>query len=192
MLADPSFQGPQDNPFQSPQNMPSKHDAKFKPGVGRGYVNQVPIIATLLLVQGALMFLMALIFAMNSVMFTQFDMFAMETLGGPQPDPEAQKEIAQMGRIVFWATGILGAVVCLLGILHIVAGILAFQYRGRRLTIVTLVLGLSGIVTCYCAPTSIGLLVYGLIIYMHPAVKRAFVMKKSGLSNSDIQSLFFH
>ncbi len=190
MLGDNPLQGPQDNPFQSPQNMPSLHDAKFKPGFGRGYVNQVPIIATLLLVQGALMFLMALIFAMNSVMFTQFDMFAMQPPGAPQPDPETQQKIAEMSRMVFWAMGILGAAVGSLGILHIVAGILAFQYRGRRLTIVTLVLGLSGVLTCYCAPTSIGLLIYGLIIYMHPAVKQAFVMKESGLSNNDIQSHF--
>ncbi|MFK7768327.1 MAG: hypothetical protein AB8B55_13980 [Mariniblastus sp.] len=176
------------NPYQSPCEAVPKSKVQSKPGYGRVYINQVAVVSTLMLVQGALLLLVALILVINSVMFTQFGLFDI-----PNPnanDPEVQRGIAAGKVIMFWVFGGLGAASAMIGILHIIAGILGFQYRGRRLTIFTLCIGLVSMLTCYCAPTAIALMVYGLIIFMHPSVKQAFEMKKSGLTNQEIQMHF--
>jgi hypothetical protein len=43
---------------------------------------------------------------------------------------------------------------------------------------------------CYCAPTSIGVLVYGLIVYFNPAVVAAFELGKRGLRGDAILASF--
>ena len=179
-----------ENPYQTPKETASGFGAKSTPTYGRAYVNQVPVIATLLLVQGVFLFFMAVVLVANGVMLFQFDMFNVPEFD--VNDPEAQEKIAMVKRIAFWVMGGMGAAVGSLGVLHIAAGIMAFQYRGRTLGIVALVLGLGAMLTCYCAPTAIGLAIYGMIIYMHPGVKKAFEMKQAGMTNHEIQSQFTH
>lgn len=57
---------------------------------------------------------------------------------------------------------------------YLIAGGMNFFYRGRNYGLTALWLGLLGIGTCYCGPTSVALLVYGLIVYFNPAVMAAF------------------
>jgi hypothetical protein len=54
---------------------------------------------------------------------------------------------------------------------------------------VALVMGSISIGTCYCAPTSIALLVYGLIIYLNNSAVQAFALAKQGLTWSDIEKM---
>jgi hypothetical protein len=45
-------------------------------------------------------------------------------------------------------------------------------------------------ITCYCTPTSIAILVYGLIVYLNPAVAAAFEMGKKGMTGDQILASF--
>jgi hypothetical protein len=60
------------------------------------------------------------------------------------------------------------------GVLRIVAGVLNLTWRGRRLGLVALTVGLVSIVTCCCLPTTVALFAYGNIVYWNPDVRRAF------------------
>ena len=73
--------------------------------------------------------------------------------------------------IIYGAMGLGGFIP---GLLHLVAGIRNLRYKGRTLGIVALGFGLAATMTCYCAPTSIALTVYGLIVYLNPAVAQVF------------------
>src|SRR5205823_5880308 len=66
------------------------------------------------------------------------------------------------------------------GLLRIVAGLFNIRYRRRGLGIAALAVGLVTMMTAYCAPTAIGLAVYGLIVYLNEPVVLAFQMGDSG------------
>jgi hypothetical protein len=53
-----------------------------------------------------------------------------------------------------------------------------------------MVIGMGSVLSCYCAPTGIALLVYGLIVYLNPAVKLAFEMGAQGIPASQILATF--
>jgi hypothetical protein len=75
------------------------------------------------------------------------------------------------------------------GILRIIAGIMNLKYRGRRLGLTALIIGTLSLFTMYCAPTSIALLVDGLIVYMDEDVRRAFALGEQGFSSEKIRRL---
>lgn len=70
------------------------------------------------------------------------------------------------------------------------AGIQNFRYRRRVLGIVSQVCGLASMFGCYCGPTSIMLLIYGLIVYLNPAVQAAFEMGDKGTPTDAILASF--
>ena len=74
------------------------------------------------------------------------------------------------------------------GGLNIAAGIKNLKYRSRTLGIAALCLGIVPVFTCYCAPTAIGILIYGLIIYLNRDVSRAFEMGEQGISPEQIKN----
>ena len=84
----------------------------------------------------------------------------------------------------------MGAPVLISGILRIVAGYQNYQFKGRMLGFVSFILGMSSMLSCYCAPTAIGVLVYGLIIYLNPAVTAAFQMAREGRTGNEILAAF--
>jgi len=45
--------------------------------------------------------------------------------------------------------------------------------------------------SCYCAPTSIALFVYGLIVYLNSDVATAFEMAEQGVSPKEIKATFY-
>ncbi len=92
-----------------------------------------------------------------------------------------------MMRIVF---GVESACAGVLGVLHLAAAYFGFDYRYRAFGITTLILGLCSLLTLYCAPTAIGLGIYGLIVYFNPAVVRAFELRKAGLSKQEMLAEF--
>ena len=93
-----------------------------------------------------------------------------------------------------WVLGViylgLGAPILLAGVLRIFAGVQNFRFRGRTLGIISMIAGMASMLTCYCAPTGIGVLIYGLIVYMNPAVAAAFAMGQQGASGSEILAAF--
>jgi len=141
--------------------------------LGRGLVGHVPLIAIGLIVQGVLELGFALCMILAGLVFAL------------TPDPEMAK-MRPMSGIIFGLA--VPALIC--GVLRIAAGAYNLWYRGRILGMAALGVGLLTMVTCYCAPTSIGLAVYGLIVYLNDSVIAAFAMGDSGKSGAEIQAAF--
>lgn len=69
---------------------------------------------------------------------------------------------------------VIGLPVLAVGILNIVAGIRCLRLRSRILAIVALFCNVIPVFTCYCLPTSVGLMIYGLIVLSRSEVGFAF------------------
>ena len=183
------------NPFSSPA--PSYglaqpgHDKRQS---GLGYVRQIPILAIMTIVQGVLLALVALLCTGYGIFFAFFfegilaeaERAQMQAGAVPAPNP-ADPPLEIIGAI---AIGI-GVFILIISVLHFVAGIRALKYRGRRFIIVTWFLGLIASLTMYCAPTSIGLAIWGLIVFFNPAVKSAFDMVENGMDKKEVERQFY-
>jgi hypothetical protein len=138
-------------------------------------VGQVTVVAILLIVEGALELLVAFILL----------------IGGPAMMLEFEQQSAEVPPAVVGAiVTIFGVVALAAAVLKIVAGIRNLKYRGRTLGIVALVSGVLTMFTCYCAPTALALMVYGLIVYLNGDVARAFEQGKQGWSSDQIKASF--
>ena len=101
-------------------------------------------------------------------------------------------DAAQQDMMV-WVQGFysaFGGIVILLGLGRLAAGITGFWYRGYWFTVASLFAGLISTFTCYCGPTSIGLCIYGLIIYFNPAVVHVYKLMREGMSLDEILAQF--
>ena len=141
-----------------------------------GYVGQVTVISILMIVQGSLVSLVGLL--MLVVGPTIF------SLSGSSHRAEEERMMSLMGGFYILFGGLLLGV----GGLNIAAAIKNLKYRSRTLGITALCLGVLAIFTCYCAPTAIGLMIYGLIIYLNQDVSRAFEMGEQGMSPEQIKN----
>ena len=175
------------NPFQAPSDQ--KHPGySTAPMTGRGYIQQIPVIASLMIVQGVLYLILALIMFGYAVLFSQIENFVDQAEAA-----QMQEEFQDMpGGVTFMIVlfFLVGLPIFALAIMHFIAAFGGFKYRYRTFGIVTLIMGLGASLTCYCAPTAIGLGVYGLIIYFNPAVSRAFELSRQGLSKQEILNQF--
>jgi hypothetical protein len=140
-----------------------------------GYVGQVTVVAILMIVQGTLVSLIGLLCMIAGP--------AMFSLSGSSHQAEEERVIALFGGIYILFGGLLLGT----GGLNIAAGIKNLKYRSRTLGIVALCIGGLAMFTCYCAPTAIGLMIYGLIIYLNQDVSRAFEMGEQGASQDQIR-----
>ncbi len=98
-------------------------------------------------------------------------------------DPEFQQNGPPpevMFTMMSWGYAAVGGGTSLIGLLNIFAGIRNMMLKGRVLGMIALFLGLAASLSCYCMPTSVGLLVYGMIVYLNPAVIRAFQLRAQG------------
>lgn len=181
------------NPYQPPSfdSQQFQDQPAFPPGSAYNYSNwvrHVRTFAVLNLVQGILEILFGLMMSAAGAFFPimarmdEFKKAAAE--GGDGPPPEQ----------VMWMVGgvylVIGVVVLICGILRIVAGIQNYRFKGRTLGFVSLIVGMAPVFTCYCAPTAIALLVFGLIIFLDPAVKAAFEMIKQGRTIDQVLATF--
>jgi hypothetical protein len=174
-----------DNPFQTPQQMSSGQPPIGSPNQGRSYVSQVPVIAALMIAQGVLLLIYALVIVAYAIFFTQMDAFM-----PPEAQAEFEAQMAGQTTILAVVAGVFAAGILILSIMHFVAAYLGFKYKRRVFGIVTLIMGLGSMFTCYCAPTAIGLAVYGMIIYFNPAVAQAFTFGNAGMSKQEIMARF--
>ena len=177
------------NPYESPYSDPYQQPARpYGYGQPTGHertplVQQVRIIAILNAVQGGLEVIMGLIQGSMAFFFPALMMMEQGNQGPGAPPDE-----------FFWVIGLIYGVIGLVlltgGGLRIFAAIRNYRYRGRMLGIVSFGVGLLSIITCYCAPTAIGLLVWGLIAYLNPSVMQAFEMGEQGESPEQIMQHF--
>lgn len=148
-------------------------------------VNQVPVIGILMIVNGALcgLFGVLLIF-MGPFMSTFLD------FQGAQMPPQAQPQMQQMQQMVtmisIWYV-ILGSITALAGVMNIAGGISALRYRSRGLVITALFFNILPLFTCYCLPTSLGLMIWGLIVMFQADVTHAFSLGASGYTADEIK-----
>ena len=143
-----------------------------------GKVLQVTTLAILMIVQGALEAIIG---------------FTLLVMG-----PAMLSTKPTMSRSDQEAVGIVSAVCIILGVLilltaglKIVAGIKNLKYRGRALGMAALISSIVSMLTGYCAPTAIALLIYGLIIYLNDDVRRAFEMGEQGVPPEAIKATPF-
>ena len=177
------------NPYQTPPQAPYGGPG-YGPGkqqnYGRGFVQQIPVISALMIVQGVLYLLLAMLMFGYAFFFSQMDKFMP---AGEQAEFREQFQQSE-GIVVSIVSGSLCLVAFTLATMHFISAYFGFTYRYRVFGIITMILGLGSVMTCYCAPTAIGLAVYGLIIYFNPAVAKAFTMAKSGMNKSEILDQF--
>ena len=141
-----------------------------------GYVPQVTVVSILMIIQGSLVSLAGLfLLVLGPAMFS---------LNRSNHRADEEQVITVLGGIYILLGGLLLGV----GGLNIVAGIKNLKYKGRTLGITALSLGGLAIFGCYCAPTAIGLLIYGLIIYLNQDVSRAFEMGEQGATPEQIKN----
>jgi hypothetical protein len=150
---------------------------------------QVPVIAILMLVQAALEILAGGIFLLAAAFVPEILDQAQKQGGGPGGMPGMPfgiKEFARTLYIIFATAALLAAP------LRVVAAIKNFRYRGRGLGIAALFVGGLSIGTCYCAPTSIGVMIYGLIVYFNGDTARAFQLGERGMSAEEVRNAMAH
>ena len=138
------------------------------------------------IVQGALLTLVGLVCCGYGIFFT-----VMPEMMPPEERARMQAEAQGMLEIVGGVTIAFGVIILIIAIMHIIAGIRTLKYRGRIFTIVTWLLGLLVSITCYCGPTCVGLAIWGLIVFLNPAVATAFKMAETGMNSREIEDQFY-
>ncbi len=134
---------------------------------------QVPIVSILMIVHGAMLSLMGLLYAiMGPALFAMMQIDKQNVRGDDQ---------AFMGVMSGVYIGC-GVVMLAIGILHVTSGIMALRYRSRILAIVTLFTNVVALWTCYCAPTGLAVMIFGLIVFFNHEVAEAFRMVGEGAS----------
>jgi hypothetical protein len=176
----------QDNPYASPDlHSAGGHTEPMPPSRG-SMVRHVQTVAILMVVQGALELIMALFLIGLAVVMPL--LFQSAQQGGPpggRPPGAPPPEL--MSWIMFGMYGFTGFMVLVGAVLHIVAGVRNYKFRGRVLGIVALITGIvTTLLTCYCAPTAIALGVFGLICYLNPEVTDAFALVSAGKTKEEI------
>lgn len=172
------------NPYAAPA---AAAGASAASAPGLGMVRHVLPVAILMLVQGGLELVISLIFlaliVAVPVMIPDLPAAPAENFGGPPPP-------AFLKPMMMAVYGVMGAGGLLAGVMHVVAGIFGLRFRRRMLGIVALALGMASVTTVYCAPTAIGLAIYGLITYCNPAVVAAFALGDAGVPAAEIRGRF--
>lgn len=141
--------------------------------LGRGMVGHVPIVAGMMIALGVLEGALALLFVL----------FALVSSILP---PESGANPVMLA-IVYSGMAVL-TTAC--AVIRVFAGLSNLRFRRRNLGIVSLGLGLLTVFTGICALTSIGLAVYGLLVYFNDSVVAAFDLGESGKTPSEIQAAF--
>ncbi|HZT81832.1 MAG TPA: hypothetical protein VFA26_16520 [Gemmataceae bacterium] len=146
-------------------------------------VNHVKTVAILMIVQGALTSLMGLLYTVMGP--TLFALMKMDKSASPPGGPDA---VMMTIMPVFYI--VVGLFILASGVLNLVGGLRAMKFQNRTFVIVALFTNIAPLITCYCAPTGIGLMIYGLIVLFQSDVALAFQMRADGWSVEEITDHF--
>lgn len=179
-----------DNPYASPEtgslegagsNFPLQRPS------GSGMVRQVPVVAILMIVQGALEAVVALMLLIGAVVIPSIIRAGAMQQGGPVGPPPPE----EFTWFMTFMYGAFGVVMMVTAGLHVIAGIRNYSYRGRVMGIVALITGMvTTLISCYCAPTAIAVGVYGLVCYMNTEVIQAFELGRRGKTRQEVGDSF--
>jgi hypothetical protein len=135
-----------------------------------GLVRQVPALGITMMVHGGLVLLLGIFLLVYGVSLA----VSFGSMPEPAPiDPSAPGPQMMEG-IMTWTMLGLGVVHALVGVLQLVAGFYVRASRGRVLGIVALLLGILTVFGCYCGPTALALIVWGLIVLLSGPVGDRF------------------
>jgi hypothetical protein len=171
-----------DNPYQTP-NMPPGYDPNTP---RRGMVSQVRIMAVLNMVQGGLEFLMSVMYLVMGGFFAFVMREEMARQAERRGDPGGEAA-ANFVTILMFA---LGGIMLVVAVVRILASLRNYFFQSRVLGIVSLCLGLATVFTGYCALTSIGIAIYGLIVLFNKEVAEGFEMRSNGTPADDVVATF--
>jgi hypothetical protein len=156
--------------------------------------NQISVVAILMIIQGALESLAGLLVGVAAFIFPELIRsmnFIVRQQQRQLPPGQAVAEFPEeFGYLIAAIYLAIGAGAFLAGVLKIIAGARNLQYRGRVFGIVALCCGILAFPLCYCAPTGLGLMIYGLIVYSQGDVGKAFAMAGQGRSPQEIRDYF--
>lgn len=147
------------------------------PSKGSGGVQNVRLVAWLMIAQGVLEGMLAFCFAIWAVL--QYFVIA-QPGRGELPNEGFMPILTLLGM----------AAVLIPSILHIWAGILNLSFQAHTFGIIALFSGLLSSVSVFCAPTGLALLVLGLIVYLQSDTREAFQQAEAGKSPEAILKMF--
>ena len=146
-------------------------------------VSQVPIVSIFMIVNGSLAAVWGIILAVFGPAIVS--LLGAEGKGAFLPT----KDKALLGLILaYYITA--GILALIAGVLNIVAGARSLRFRGRNLALTALFCNLPPLFTCYSAPTSLGVMIYGLIVFFNGDVAEAFRMAEQGMPVEEIRYRF--
>jgi hypothetical protein len=174
-----------ENPYQSPESLPGLSDAQtgspFADHIPSGRASQVPIVAILMMVQGGFELLYAVFMSVMGVVMTM-------SLAKAPPGPAQQPSPLVMASLIGGVYLAMGVAILIAGVLKLTAGFRNYRYRGRTLGIVAMISGLLTLFGCYCFPTALALLIYGLIVYFDRQTVYAFQLGAQGQTPDQIRA----
>lgn len=177
-----------ENPYQSPENpadfVSDRAGSPFGDHIPGGKASHVPIVAILMMVQGGLEVLFAgYVMAMGVFMAV----FVGSAAAGQPPSVQGPPP-----EMVGWVMGgiylVFGAGLMAGAILKLFAGYRNYRFRGRTLGMVAMFSGLVTVFGCFCFPTALALLIYGLIVYLDQQTVYAFQLGDQGQTPEQIKS----
>jgi len=125
-------------------------------------VGQIKIVGILMMVNGAIIAIVGALYAAMGPMMMAIAPPPPAAGGGPPPE---------LFLIIY---GVLGGVILISGAVNVVAGFRVMSMRNRVFGIVALFLNVVSLITCYCAPLAIAMMIYGLVVLFQPDVSQAF------------------
>lgn len=133
----------------------------------RGKVPHVQWLAVVTMVHGAMLLAFGALLVVYGGVLGVY-LARVQTTRADAPDGDVVAAVVAVA-VFLMAVGQL-----LPGVLQILAGWYAREFRHRIFALVALASGLLSVVGCYCLPTSIALLVWGLVVLFDDAVVRRF------------------
>lgn len=146
-------------------------------------VPQVTVIGILMIVNGSLCVLYGLLL----IFLGPFMLSLINLQGAPAQAQPQMQQAQQMFQVMSIVYIVLGSVVAIAGCMNIAGGIAALKFRSRAFVITALFFNLVPAFTCYCTLTSLGLMIWGLIVMFQGDVAHAFTLGASGYSADEIK-----
>ena len=171
------------NPYATPPRAAAADVQTYQGFSGRGLpstVQQVMVVSILQIVVGALELLVSAILAVYTGILGAMSTGAIEM-------PEGEEEALFVFGIISAVMLFFGSAIFIAAVLRIWSGIAGFKFKRRKMSIFASVLGTTSALTMLCSIFSIGMLIYGLIIYLNRDVRRAYEMAEQGMTPDQIR-----
>ena len=171
------------NPYATPPRAAAADVQTYQGFSGRGLpstVQQVMVVSILQIVVGALELLVSAILAVYTGILGAMSTGAIEM-------PEGEEEALFVFGIISAVMLFFVSAIFIAALLRIWSGIAGFKFKRRKMAIFASVLGITSALTGLCSIFSIGMLIYGLIIYLNRDVRRAYEMAEQGMTPDQIR-----